>query len=160
MKTLGYLLFAGYIFIAMFLKPPGNKPFDVFKIHPRLLPYWTKFIGIAWIAFVLIHAYLIRRIPWNENDFLLVGFNFGLIVLCFSKSKQEDEFSTQIRWRAMYLSVISFFTFCGIGGTLKILMPKNDFNGFYYLFMLLNATLIVNIVYYYSTKFWFSRRKV
>jgi hypothetical protein len=159
METLGFILLAGYIFVALYIKPPKNRPIDVFKLNTNLLPYWSKFISLGWIAFVIFHAYFIRRIPWVENNFLLVGVNFGLVVICFSKSRNEDEFSMQIRWKSMYTSVITLFGFFGFAGAMKISVPNLQPPGFYYLFMILNATLLVNIIYYYFSKYRLSWSK-
>jgi hypothetical protein len=154
MKAVGILILLGYIFIAFYLYPPKWRPFDVFKMNPKLLPTWTKLLAVVWIVFVIIHAYFIRRIEWTENYFLLVGVNLGLVVLTFSKDKIEDEFSKEIRWRAMYSSMISFFTFVGMGGAIRIILPESNFeNGFYFLFMWLNAVLTVNISYYYGSRY-------
>ena len=109
---------------------------------------------MTWIVFVVIHAYFIRKIEWVDNHFLLVGVNLGLVVITFAKDRLEDEFSMQIRWRAMYISMISFFVFVGIGGAVCVILPDSNFdNGFYFLFMWLNAVLIVNIAHYYISKF-------
>ncbi len=136
MSTFGVVFLVGYIFIAFYLFPPGRRPLDVFKLNPKLLPNWTKIVAIIWIVFVIIHAYFIRRIEWTENHFLLVGVNIGLVILCFSKDKSEDEFSMQIRWRAMYVSTISLFVFMGIAGAIRVILPDHKFeDGFYFLFI-------------------------
>lgn len=153
-KIAGVLILMSYILIAFYLYPPRWRPIDVFKMNPNLLPFWTKLVALVWIFFVIIHAYYIRRIEWTENYFLLVGVNLGLVIITFSKDNFEDEFSMQIRWRAMYASMISFFVFIGLGGSIRVILPDSDFeNGFYYLFMWLNAVLTVNICYYYISKY-------
>lgn len=154
MKTFGVIILVSYVLIAFYIFPPRRRPFDVFKLNPNLLPYWSKFVAVIWIVFVILYVYFIHRIEWVENYFLLVGVNLGLIVVIFSKDKLEDEFSMQIRWRAMYVSMISFFVFVGIAGAVRVLLPEYNFqNGFYFLFMWLNSVLTVNISYYYITKF-------
>jgi len=158
MKILGIIVFSCYFLIAFYLYPPGLRQVDVFKLNPKLLPFWSKFIALIWIIFVIIHAYFIRRIEWTENYFLLVGVNLGLVIITFTKDKLEDEFSIQIRWKAMYSAMISFFIFIGLGGSIRIISPDIKFeNGFYFLFMLLNASLIVNITYYYISKYKLKR---
>jgi hypothetical protein len=158
MKILGMTILSCYLLIAFYLYPPGLRPIDVFKLSPKLLPFWTKFIALIWIVFVIIHAYFIRRIEWTENYFLLVGVNLGLVIITFAKDKIEDEFSIQIRWRAMYSAMISFFVFIGLGGSIRVISPDLKFhNGFYFLFMWINAALTVNIVYYYFSKYKLKR---
>lgn len=160
MTTIVTLIIIGYIIIAFYLFPPKSRPLDVFKLNPNLLPYWTKYAAITWIIFVIIHAYFIKRIEWTENNFLLVGVNIGLVILCFSKDRNEDEYSMQIRWRAMYISTISLFVFIGIAGAIRVILPQHNFeHGFYFLFMWLNAALFANIVYFYTSKFFYSNKK-
>nr|WP_319997493.1 hypothetical protein [uncultured Draconibacterium sp.] len=158
MKIVGVLMLVCYILIASYIYPPKWRPFDVFKLSPNLLPFWTKIVAVVWIIFVIFHANFIKKIEWVDNHFLSVGVNLGLLVITFAKDKLEDEFSMQIRWRAMYTSMISFFVFIGIGGTIRIILPESDFdNGFYFLFMWLNAVLTVNICYYYYSRYKFKK---
>jgi len=77
-----------------------------------------------------------------------------LIQISFSKEKNEDEFAEQTRTKAMFLSVISLFMLVGIYSAYEIIEP-NSFseNSFTWFMMLLNATLIVYLGYFYFTKY-------
>jgi len=151
---LGTIIIISYFFILLRFFPFGRRTLDVFKLSPHLLPYWWKFIGIGWILFVFIYSILEGSFNPSSNTFLLSGMYFGLIQIAFSKEKQEDEFAEQIRVKAMYLTVISLFFLAGIYSSFEIIEPNSfSANSFTWFMMLLNASLIVYLGYFYFTKY-------
>ncbi len=151
---IGTIVIISYLVIFVRILPTGKSKMDVFERHPLLLPFWWKFIGIGWILFVFGYSIFQRNFNPGTNTFLLSGMYFGLIQIAFSKEKQEDEFAEQIRVKAMYLTVISLFLLAGIYSAYEIIEPNSfSANSFIWFMMLLNASLIVYLGYFYFTKY-------
>lgn len=129
--------------------------FDVFSFNPRLLPYPVKFSGLLWLLIIFIYSGLKGTINLTKNVLLLVGIHFGLSLIAFSAERNEDEFSAQIRMKAMYVAIISLFLISGLMATVEV-MAQGGFveNAFFFFIMLLDTTLFVYITYFYFTKYW------
>ena len=151
---IGTIVIISYLVIFVRILPTGKSNMDVFERVPVLLPFWWKFIGIGWLLFVLGYSLFQGNFNSSTNTFLLSGMYFGLILIAFSKEKNEDEFSEQTRVKAMFHSVISLFLLAGIYSAYEIIEP-NSFpeNSFIWFMMLLNATLIVYLGYFYFSKY-------
>lgn len=155
LQFLGTLMAVGYLTIIFRIFPKGRKSFDVFKLNPKLLPFWMKYIGLLWLLFVFIYSAVYLNLNFSENTLLLVGTHFGLILIAFSNDKNEDEYSLQVRLKAMYVSIISLFLITGIVGAIEVRSPGSfSDNAFYFYLMSFDATLFVYLTYYYFTKYW------
>ena len=140
--------------IYRYLFPIGKRSFDVFKLNQILLPYWWKYIGIGSLVFVFVYAIWDGNIDPLKNRFLNAGIYFGLIQITFSREKFEDEFSAQIRIKAMYNSVISLFVLIGLFSSITISSPDSfEEVSFSTLLMMFNSILIVYLTYFYWTKY-------
>ncbi|WP_157493585.1 hypothetical protein [Draconibacterium sediminis] len=151
---IGTIVIISYLVIFVRILPTGKRNMDVFERIPVLLPFWWKYIGIGWLLFVFGYSIYQGDFNPSTNTFLLSGMYFGLIQISFSKEKNEDEFAEQTRTKAMFLSVISLFMLVGIYSAYEMIAP-NSFseNSFTWFMMLLNATLIVYLGYFYFTKY-------
>lgn len=160
MKTIGLILLIAYLIGTWHLFPKGRNSLDVFKLNPVLLPNWCKFTGLAWIAFVFIYSITEGNFNPSTNNFLLAGMYFGLLQIAFSREKNEDEFSSQIRIKAMYISIISIFIIVGYISSISITAQDSlkDFS-FQFIMMMFNAVLIVYLAYFYWTKYGFKRNR-
>jgi len=159
MAIIGTALVIAYFIIWLRFFPLGKRTFDVFKLNPFLLPFWWKFVGIAWLLFVVLYSSIIQGdFNPSTNNFLLAGLYFGLLNIAFSKEKNEDEFAQQTRMKAMYISIISLFFLVGIFSSFEITDPGSfSRNAFVWVMMLFNATLIVYLGYFYLTKYGFKK---
>lgn len=152
--TIGTVLIIVYFIILVRFFPGGRRTLDVFKLKPVLLPHWGKLIGIGWLIFVFIHSILDKNFNPLTNSFLLSGIYFGLLIIAFSKEKREDEFATQIRLKAFYITMISVFFLVGVFSALILLYPESFFEkSFVFFMMMFNAILIVYLSYFYYTKY-------
>ena len=160
MKTIGLILLVAYLIIMWHLFPNGRKSLDVFKLNPVLLPSWWKLVGLGWLTFVIVYSIMEGNLNPTTNTFLLTGLYFGLLLITFSKEKNEDEFSAQIRIKAMYISIITLFFAVGMLSCLSIATPAS-FKDFpiQILIMMFNSVLIVYLAYFYWTKYGFKRKR-
>ena len=151
---IGTIVIISYLVMLVRMLPAGKGKMDVFERIPLLLPYWWKFVGIGWLLFVFAYSIFQGNIDPSKNTFLLSGIYFGLLQIAFSKEKDDDEFAEQIRMKVMYISIISFFILAGIYSAYEIIEP-NSFseNAFIWFMMLLNATYILYLSYFYFTKY-------
>jgi hypothetical protein len=151
---IGTILIIAYFIILLRFFPAGRRTLDVFKLNPLLLPYWWKFVGISWLLFVFIYSFIKGNFDPLTNTFLLTGMYFGLLQIAFSKEKNEDEFASQIRLKAMFVALISLFFLVGVYSSFELTNP-NSFSehSFVWFMMLFNATLIVYLSYFYYTKY-------
>lgn len=126
-----------------------GKHYEISKIM-RLFPYWMKYLGIA--IFVLSTAF-----HWiNEfseqsvvGSFWQFGLTIGLLIICLSQEKIEDEMTMSIRLNAIFLSF-----FGGVmAHTIIILIEKlygstKSYNSLY----VTNYILIIYLVYFFFRK--------
>ena len=160
MKTIGLILLVVYLIIMWHLFPNGRRSLDVFKLNPVLLPNWCKYTGLCWLIFVIVYSIIEGNFNPSTNKFLLAGMYFGLLQIAFSREKNEDEFSAQIRIKAMYISIISIFIIVGCISSISIAAQDSlkDFS-FQFVMMMFNSVLIVFLVYFYWTKYGFIRNR-
>ena len=154
MMLIGYIMVLGYLGISLRLFPAGNKSFDVFKLHPRFLPSKAKYVGLLWILFIFVYSAITSDLNPSTNRVLLVGVNFGLVIIIFSKEKNEDEYSNHIRLKAMYVAIVSMFLLAGVFSSFELINPDSFSKNAYTSYMMIfNATLIVYLIYFYFTKY-------
>lgn len=160
MKLIGTIMIIGYFGILERLIPGRKRSFDVLKIHIRFLPPLAKIAGLLWIVFIFIYSAITSDLNPGTNIILLVGINFGLAIIVFSKEKKEDEFSSQIRLKAMFISIVSFFLLLGVFACFKVISPNSiSKDSFVAIMMLSDATLVVYLIYFYFTKYRFGLKK-
>lgn len=151
---IGTIIIISYFIFFVRLFPLGKRSLDVFKMNPVLLPHWWRFVGLGWLVIVFGFSIFEGNFNPSTNTFLLSGMYFGLLQLAFSKEKNEDEFDIQIRLKAMYISMISLFLLTGIYSSYEMINPNSfSTDSFLWFMMLLNATLIVYLIYFYITKY-------
>ncbi|MCU4176876.1 hypothetical protein [Carboxylicivirga sp. N1Y90] len=82
----------------------SDKRFDI-KRKVKLLPYWSKYIGV-----LLAISSLILR--WNDSTtdssslgyFWQFGFIIGGLVISLSKEKHEDEMTMSLRLNSVFIA--------------------------------------------------------
>lgn len=107
MVVYGIVVLIIYLGLLIYILPAEGMTFDLYERKFRLLPYWFKIIAICWliISLVLILVFQGSIAKWGE--LLLSNFNISLFIFFFSKQKNEDEFSEQIRFKAFTYSFVT-----------------------------------------------------
>lgn len=154
MEIYGIIMMMAYFTIMCFVLPSGRVNTDILKVRLRLLPFGFKFIGLAWLIFVLCYSFINNWVYFSQNNFLFIGMNLGLLLLVVSRDRKEDEFSNHLRLRSMYLSALILFFLAGVFVTGSV-WNTNSFpkNSIIYLVLLLNVSLLVYLTYYYLSKY-------
>lgn len=150
MVTYGICVFLLYLAMIIYILPSFGVDFDLYERKFRLLPYWFKYISIAWLLFAIIVLFVFRQSLPKWNELLLSNFNIALFMLYFSKRKNEDEFSEQLRFKAFTYSFVAFVAICGGLGAMNI----TDKNGSWSNFIIhgyFGGGLLVATLYFYFT---------
>jgi len=93
-----------FILIAILIHKKDSNSLD-FKTKIRLFPFWVKFMGIA----IVLASIIIRWInDFDISNMLETHWQFGsitgLLLICLSKDKIEDEMLIQTRLNAVFIS--------------------------------------------------------
>lgn len=121
----------------------------------RLFPRWVKYLGLTWailslilsVMFILVFDFDI--LIDGKNLIGVLSANFGLLLICFSKDKIEDEMTNMIRLKSFYSTV--FFGFSGILilDVLEILLGGSSLIPS---FSMISLILSIYLVSFYITK--------
>lgn len=84
------------------------------------------------------------------RELLISNFNISLFIFFFSKQKEEDEFSEQIRFKAFIYSFVSFVALFGALGALNIMDSNSDWSNFI-MHGYFGGGLLVATLYFYFT---------
>ncbi len=144
-------LLLSFIIIAILINKKGSKTSLDFKSKIRLLPYWVKFLGIA----VTLFSLTIRWIEDLGNKIILenfwqFGIAIGLLLICLSKEKTEDEMLIQVRLNSVFISFFSGILAHIIFVLIDLLMG-NTIESFTSLY-LISFMLIIYLIYFQISK--------
>ncbi len=136
----------------MYVIPKSGFEFDMNRIKLRLYPNTFKFIAIGWIVISIILAVVFQNSSPRIGEYLLSSINLSLFVFVFSKQKSEDEFSEQVRFKAVSYSFITFVAMAGAFGSISIRESesKSVFDNLL-LQILMVTVLLMTILYFYIT---------
>jgi hypothetical protein len=86
------------------------------------------------------------------KDFLVVIINLSLFITIFSKVKNEDEYSEQIRFKSFTYSFVTFLALAGAFGAGSLWRPDGSFvlNNFF-LHVFVGSSMLVSLTYFYVT---------
>lgn len=141
------------VFLLGWLLPKSGKTYDVFKLHLDLFPHWFKKMGVAWFIATFLIVLFVLDFKDSGLCFLLANANFSLFVILFSKEKQEDEFSEQVRLKAFVYAFISFVGVIILYGAIKessLVIPE-VFSSFAFVLIFMGIALFVSLMYFYTT---------
>lgn len=153
MTDYSLLVFVAYMMLIVRIIPKSAFEFDLCHIKFNLLPYWARFfsLGIGIVATILF-AFNFK----GEKAFeaLLAFIHLALFIFLFSKQKEEDEFSENVRLKSFTYSFVSFAAMIGMflaldlntTGSKPILNALN-------LSILFAASLLLALIYFYVTLF-------
>jgi len=143
-----------FILIAIFIHRKDSILSLDFNSKIRLLPFWVKIAGLAIAIFSLIIHWidLFGSNMWF-GYFWQFGFVFGLLLICLSKEKTEDEMLIQARLNSVFIAFFGGIIAHIILVLLDLLMGASidSFNSLY---------LISFILFYYLINFQLSKRKL
>ncbi len=148
------------VFLLGWLLPLNGKTFDVLKLRLDLFPSWFKFISGGWILLTLILIVFIFDSNEKWEYFLMVNLNFSFFILFFSKEKDEDEFSEQIRMKAFIYAFISFISIVIMFGAFNgsTMISELSFISSTIVYQVfLGVAWISALVYFYISKYKFSK---
>ena len=144
--------------LILYIIPRQGLRFDLNEARFRLLPHWFKFFSFAWLFSVVILAILFSNTIEKWSEYLVSSINFALFVFLFSKQKNEDEFSSQVRFKSITYSFVSFIAMVGAFGAISINLNEsgsilNNLN----IHILLGASLLIALLYFYVTIYKLSK---
>jgi hypothetical protein len=145
--ALAFFVIAGWTFL-------DKSEKAVFK-PLRLFPRWVKYVGLIWVILSLILSIVFSIVL--HNDFTFEGKNyigvlsadFGLLLICFSRDKIEDEMTNMIRLKSFYRSVILGFTMIIFLDLLELFLGGKSVTES---FSLIGIILFMYLFMFYQTK--------
>lgn len=152
MAGYSFIVFVIYFGIVLYIIPKSGFEFDIYKIKFRLFPHWFKTIALFWIVFSILIYILFSSSIEKSNEYLVCAINLALFVFLFSKQKNEDEFSEQIRFKSFTYSFAYFVALTGAFGAISINQNEthsilNNFN----LHVLVGVSMLMSLLYFYIT---------
>ena len=150
MLTYVFVVFCVYFGILSYVLTVQWLTFDLYERKFRLLPYWFKFIALTWLLISIVLLFVFKDTLPKWNELLLSNFNISLFIFFFSKQKEEDEFSEQIRFKAFAYSFVSIIALFGVIGALNIVDADSSWTNFL-VHGYLGAGLLVATLYFYFT---------
>ncbi len=141
-----------YLGLIVYIIPKRGLEFDLFQVKFSLLPHWFKIVSVVWIVVSLIVAILFSSLLEKSDEYLVSALNLSLFILIFSKQKNEDGFSEQIRFKSFTYSFVSFIALTGAFGAISINRNESGFilNNLY-LHLLVGASMLMSLLYFYIT---------
>ncbi len=151
-----------FVFLLGWLMPKSGKTYDVLTLHFDLFPRWFKWLGRCCLLVSVVVAVILfqKKLPWNY--FLLSNVNFSMFILFFSKEKNEDEFSEQVRLKAFVYSFVSFVAVLIIYGALQgsNLVKPVIFGESVFVLIFLGVALVTALVYFNITIYKFDKKSI
>ncbi|MCF6331967.1 MAG: hypothetical protein L3J11_01675 [Draconibacterium sp.] len=147
-----------YLGLIVYIIPKRGLEFDLFQVKFSLLPHWFKIVSVVWIVVSIIVAILFSSLLEKSDEYLVSALNLSLFILIFSKQKNEDEFSEQIRFKSFTYSFVSFIALAGAFGAISINRNESGFifNNLY-LHLLVGASMLMSLLYFYITIYKFRK---
>ncbi len=121
----------------------------------RLFPRWVKYLGLIWT--ILSYTLSVVFFSVLKDEFMFEGKNYigvlsgniGLLLICLSKDKIEDEMTNMIRLKSFYRSVIIGFSAIVFFDILEILLGGTSLTDS---FGFISMVLFLYLIMFYSTK--------
>jgi cadmium resistance protein CadD (predicted permease) len=153
--VVNFLVMGGYIALSSRLIRSVPKTWDVLEFRFNLVPFYFKFVGIfsvlAAIAFYIWYSKGTNVI--RAEEMLLYHVNMGLLLLIFSKEKDEDELFNQIRLKSIVASFVGVMLIFGMLMP-SIFVRKEVHQEWILSFGAIMTIFDINyLVYFYFTKF-------
>lgn len=148
------------IFSLGWLLPVNGKTLDVLKLRLDLFPNWVKFVSVGWILVTLLLVIFVFHSTKRWEYFLTVNLNFSFFLMFFSKEKNEDEFSEQLRMKAFVYAIISFISIVILFGAVNIKQEMSEIlflNSNITVQIFMGISLLSAIINFYVSKYKFSK---
>jgi hypothetical protein len=159
MKEYSFLVFVAYMMIIVRIIPKSAFEFDLHKINFNLLPYRTRFVSVG-IGVVAPILYMINIHEEKALEVLISFIHLALFIFLFSKQKNEDEFSENVRLKSFTYSFVSFAGLIGMFSVLDIhnagTKPILDS---LMLGVLLALSFLMSLLYFFITLYKLKREK-
>jgi len=98
----------------------GKPEEDVFK-SLKLFPNWMKLLGFIIVLLSFVLPWTLGLLHDGKNLIGIQAGNIGLFVICFSRDKQEDEMTNQIRLKSFYRSVMGGFLYLFLMNAIEVI---------------------------------------
>ncbi len=144
------IMFTIVLIVFLTSKFKSSKQYEVSKTI-RLFPFWIKYLGIGIsILSILFHWSNLSDEPSVLGSFWQFGLLVGLLIICLSKERNEDEMTMSIRLNSIF---ISFFTGIVAHAFIVLLeiLDGGDVNSFNSLYVT-NYVLIIYLIIFHLTK--------
>lgn len=93
----------------------------------KLFPRWMKFVGLAWFILSLILPIIFGFYVDGKNFIGVQSANLGLLLICLSRDKHEDEMTDLIRLKSFYRTTIVGFSVIMMIDVLEIILGGESF---------------------------------
>lgn len=110
----------------------------------RLLPNWMKYVGLAWITLSIILPYIFDLLFDGKNYLGIQSVNLGLLVICLSKDKFEDEMTNMVRLKSFYGSIIMGFGAIMVLDVLEVIIGGDSFTPSFGLVAIVLSTYLIS----------------
>lgn len=122
-----------------------RKQYEINKVI-RLLPHWARYIGLTITLFSLIINWIYSKHPTAISSFWEFGLTIGLLIICLSKEKIEDEMTMSLRLNSAFSAFIGgIFFHITIVLIEKLYGNENPYNSIY----VTNSILFVYVFYFH-----------
>lgn len=141
------------VFLLGWLIPKKGNGFDLLQVRLDLFPRWFKLASTIWALIAAVLVVFIFRATEGVEYFLVGNLNIALFLFYFSKEKNEDEYSEQLRLKAFFYSFISFVGVLIIVGALEgsNLSVPSFLGEHIFVQLLLGVALISALSYFHFT---------
>jgi len=151
MTLYSIIIFGIYFGLLIYIIPSSSLGFDLYERNFRLLPSWFKLLALLWLVIGLSGILIFKESIQKQNEVVFSVINLSLFISFFSKQKNEDEFSEQVRFKAITYSFVSFVAMVFALGVSRI--PNSD-DGEWSNFIVqgfMGAALFIATLYFYFT---------
>lgn len=122
-----------------------RKQYEISKVM-RLFPHWAKYIGTVISLFSLIINWIYSKHPTAISSFWEFGLTIGLLIICLSKEKVEDEMTMSLRLNSAFAAFIGgIFFHVTIVLIERLYGNENPYNSIY----VTNSILFVYVFYFH-----------
>ena len=110
----------------------------------KLLPHWMKYIGLMWAILSVILPIIFDFMFDGKNSLGIQSANIGLLIICFSKDRDEDEMTNNLRLKSFYKSSILGFAFIMIMDFVELSLGGKSFTSSYGLVAIVLSAYLFN----------------
>ena len=129
-----------FILIAAWIFKDKSESY-VFK-SLNLLPHWMKYVGLIWAILSVILPIIFDFMFEGKNILGIQSANIGLLIICFSKDRVEDEMTNNLRLKSFYKSAILGFAFIMIMDFVELMLGGESFISSYGLVAFILSTYL------------------